>query len=1366
MQKLNLFVEGQLVDFFEDESISLKRVVKDLSDPKKLFTDYSKTFDVPASRKNNRIFKHYYRSEITNGIDARSFLSAELRVNMQSFQAGNVEVRSVNMKDGKPESYSVVFYGKLTELSRKIGNDSLTSLNINDLNHRTLASDVLNRLKDEDGSVYGNDLIYPIVSRADRFILDSTKNAAEGIDDTKNIEWIDTTPLATPDYGIEKKDVFPALKVGRLIEEIENTYSIEFQGAMKSPSIENLYMALQKKGASEGDKVSKVVDGFNTGSSGVTGNGNSFTISNAQTSYGGTTATEKTIIVTTTTTSASWKANLVSSISGVIATSNNDAQFMQYSTSEAIETFEIVVEADASDTFSFTVEIDEETTYSQYGIPAAGVATVHTYNITDSMSEEFIVSQNMPEIRITDLLSELFKRFNIVAEVEGSIVKTYYYNHYMNQGAQKDLSSYIDKTSYKIEKPNQYGSLNFQSTRVDTQMAQAFEKVNNRAYGGLQYRLSDVQGNKLIGDEYKVSLKGSILPLENISGATNGLVYLNVGDDAQKEQDTKVTFFYTKTKTDLSLAYYNGTTVDEIPSYRMPSNIRYNGDAYYNSLAFSEEIDEHAVVTSRQGCSAFNIFYSAFVSQIFDENRRIHKYSANIPASVLSKIDLNDRVVISGRQYVIGSLDTNFSNMKTRLELISIEEGDLESYKLNCQTISNGTTTDKSVVYMNEFGEITHTVISAGATQQICSIGYLFRNELGDAITEDGAYLNATTEIPNTYITYSPSQLITGLNNGDSFSITATINADSGYQIDTVLPANTYTYSGTYTGGLMTDSVNFTGASSVSGAGVVYTAQLNATTNIPNTHISYSPQSALYNLSDGDPYTIIATVQPDSGYQIDSASPATSYTFTGNINGANASDSVTFTGSSSVITGGTTEYTVTMNVSSNTGGSIQIDGVTQNSKDFTGTAGTTFNTIIGVYLQAQGEYFTTYPTPAGGTQVVQANYGYNYSNPVYSGYSQDYHQLVTMTMVVTIPNSNITENITVNGAKATAPRVLWLETDKNVTSGDSQLTAEFLSFEVDGEPPTVSLISGSAFTTTNSFTYSNESGSVVIDWDSNSTASSRSIVARLVASADTTSDDLTLTQLAAPAATSGSINGSGMNPFNANDNVYTGSLTVTSNGRWQLTDDAVGVSFSENVGAVETNKTITVTWDGTTQSSAFKTISLLSSDGTVLDTYQIEFEGAGGGNSYDYFDVEDQTTSATDIVAFNSDYSVGDLVYTSINANIWEITGTGSQTTAPTENITSLATTTTTTTTTTTIAYYSHTLYYDSFDEFDACSGNTITVYTSTASNPVANSNTIFTNTSLSTYASSGYYSDGTETAYFNGSSMGAPSDCSGGGGV
>ena len=47
--------QAPILDMFGDESISIKSVVKDLSDPKKLFTSKSRSFTVPASKKNNRI---------------------------------------------------------------------------------------------------------------------------------------------------------------------------------------------------------------------------------------------------------------------------------------------------------------------------------------------------------------------------------------------------------------------------------------------------------------------------------------------------------------------------------------------------------------------------------------------------------------------------------------------------------------------------------------------------------------------------------------------------------------------------------------------------------------------------------------------------------------------------------------------------------------------------------------------------------------------------------------------------------------------------------------------------------------------------------------------------------------------------------------------------------------------------------------------------------------------------------------------------------------------------------------------------------------------------------------------------------------
>ena len=61
MQKLILYIQPQLrnttteqdfvrVDLMEEELISLTQVIQDVSDIEKLFTDYSKTFNLPASK--------------------------------------------------------------------------------------------------------------------------------------------------------------------------------------------------------------------------------------------------------------------------------------------------------------------------------------------------------------------------------------------------------------------------------------------------------------------------------------------------------------------------------------------------------------------------------------------------------------------------------------------------------------------------------------------------------------------------------------------------------------------------------------------------------------------------------------------------------------------------------------------------------------------------------------------------------------------------------------------------------------------------------------------------------------------------------------------------------------------------------------------------------------------------------------------------------------------------------------------------------------------------------------------------------------------------------------------------------------------
>ena len=80
MLALQLYIQGQEVDLYEDESVTLVQSIQDVKDIEKVFTDFTRTFSVPASKINNKIFQHFYNYHII-GFDARKKFEAVLELN-------------------------------------------------------------------------------------------------------------------------------------------------------------------------------------------------------------------------------------------------------------------------------------------------------------------------------------------------------------------------------------------------------------------------------------------------------------------------------------------------------------------------------------------------------------------------------------------------------------------------------------------------------------------------------------------------------------------------------------------------------------------------------------------------------------------------------------------------------------------------------------------------------------------------------------------------------------------------------------------------------------------------------------------------------------------------------------------------------------------------------------------------------------------------------------------------------------------------------------------------------------------------------------------------------------------------------------
>ena len=64
MQNIQLYIEGQRVEMFKDESITITDSIKNVNDVSKVFTEFSKTFSLPASKKTNKILTVSMLNEI------------------------------------------------------------------------------------------------------------------------------------------------------------------------------------------------------------------------------------------------------------------------------------------------------------------------------------------------------------------------------------------------------------------------------------------------------------------------------------------------------------------------------------------------------------------------------------------------------------------------------------------------------------------------------------------------------------------------------------------------------------------------------------------------------------------------------------------------------------------------------------------------------------------------------------------------------------------------------------------------------------------------------------------------------------------------------------------------------------------------------------------------------------------------------------------------------------------------------------------------------------------------------------------------------------------------------------------------------
>lgn len=740
MQRVQLYVEDtdgnlQLVDLFQDESIQVTSTIQDLKDIGKVFTDYSQTFNVPASDTNNKIFRHFYNYYITNGAyDARKKKRSEIHINYMPFRRGKIFLNSVKMKLNKPHSYDITFYGETVSLKDLIGDDELTDLTYldnysHDYDNDTVKSGLTQGL---DLNGQSDSVIYPLITSKKRLFYNSdSPSVGVGVLDSDGNLYRDASPSTT--RGLEFTDLKPAIKTLHIIEAIEQQYGINFTRSINTGSttrdtffssdyFSNLYMWMNsKKGEfndlddDEGYLFSKKLTGYTFAHirQGLpTAPDQSGSAPTLIINFDGSTIQLNFLLL-----SQLWLNLSVSDqtikYKVIFRNLSNGTEEIYDSIGDNIFTHNLV-----SGTANYEIEIQsqEPLTVSSAELAVlstlAGVANWYVYDTSTNLETvAFIdVLTKLPKLKIIDFLTGIFKIFNLTAfyiddiadsnfgKIYVDTVDNFYSDAAYNKiGPTIDIDKYLDTTEHTVNSTLPFTDIEFKYEETNTVLMENHFEQFNEVFGDAEFNVRRNFPDQIDrGTKYEIKVPFSHMKYERIidtaiSGTQTDIQwgYCAGGEFTADTGVTPPTGDY-DTMTIKPLLFYgilesgitntinwinSNSTTSGLTSYWKPSNARTNDISTGNSLNFDLEFDEWN--SSYNYNSLYEVFYSNYVEGVFNVAKRIFKVTAYLPPNILVNYRLNDQIKIQDQMFRINSITTELTTGKSELELLNIFSEDI-----------------------------------------------------------------------------------------------------------------------------------------------------------------------------------------------------------------------------------------------------------------------------------------------------------------------------------------------------------------------------------------------------------------------------------------------------------------------------------------------------------------------------------------------------------------------------------------------------------------------------------------------------------------------------------------------------------------
>lgn len=715
---ISIYIAGAKLDLFEDEKIEITQKLTDVDKLSNVFTDFTQSFTVPATPKNNKVFRHYYDADIDGTFNANIRIEGFIEIDTIPFKFGKFQLEKVQLKKGfgLPDNYKISFYGNTVQISDLFGDNELGALTdtgtgytgparlLDKYDYDNSPNNFGNLLGGGTGPSSGpnfldNDIIIPLIAYTDRDWNVGTGNS------TDISQTVPGGSAGATGSAIRLSEVRPAIRVLRILEAIEEKYSIEFsRDFFGQARFANLYMWLNENedgvvsdyvtynlyqpftGPTGGRFITDTLPGSTAPNVMVLN-----TISTFIPFLGGQKQQGVSYKVTPSNPSLPYDVVIEDKFGNVLKEfffcKGQDTYSVRFQCKASDEVIDVekttVLKIRTSATQSFSVNASAYIYEGIIGLGASYTTNVISSNNVQEIPSYFSVHRNIQKMKIIDFFQGLMKMFKLI--IRPTSLTSFYVDtldNYYNKGKLLNLSEYVDVQDFEVERPQIYKTVNFKFEKTNNVAGKFFRESNNpitqEGYGD-EIATFDIDTKETL----KVEVPFENMLFERLRGVNQEQpLNITIGQSISvssnlvslSKNKSKGILFYNnglQSHPENPIFFWYDGLAGNAAGYRFSYNIGNTNDAFIDQVTDSINfgVEEDPWHEEKIFSNLYSNYWKNWIETIYDLKQRKYSFTAYLPPRYIKELSINDRIIIGNNRFKINDYKIDLTTGKTQLNL-------------------------------------------------------------------------------------------------------------------------------------------------------------------------------------------------------------------------------------------------------------------------------------------------------------------------------------------------------------------------------------------------------------------------------------------------------------------------------------------------------------------------------------------------------------------------------------------------------------------------------------------------------------------------------------------------------------------------